>query len=43
MTAAIRHEVDRRRLFAFLEEMDDELGPVDEDEVASFIDLFTQA
>ncbi len=42
VTTAIRHEVDRRRLFAFLDEMDDELGPVDEDEVASFIEVFTQ-
>jgi post-segregation antitoxin (ccd killing protein) len=42
VTTAIRHEVDRRQLFAFLDEMDNELGPVNEDEVASFIEVFTQ-
>jgi post-segregation antitoxin (ccd killing protein) len=36
VTAAIRHELDRRRLFAFV----DELGPVDEAEVARYSELF---
>jgi hypothetical protein len=34
--------MDRRRLFAFLDELDDELGPVDEEEVAAFIETFTE-
>lgn len=39
----MRHELDRRRLFAFLEELEDELGPADEDEVAAFSAAITQA
>ncbi|MDE3205654.1 MAG: hypothetical protein KGQ66_15715 [Acidobacteriota bacterium] len=42
VTAAIRHEVDRRRLFGFLAELDDELGPLDDSEVATFMDVFAQ-
>lgn len=42
VTTAIRHEVDRRRLFSFLDEMDEELGPVDGEEVAYFVDVFAQ-
>lgn len=42
VTTAIRHEVDRRRLFSFLEELDAELGPVDEEEVGYFVDVLTQ-
>lgn len=42
VTTAIRHEVDRRRLFAFLDELEDELGPVDEEDVAAFTDTFSQ-
>lgn len=41
VTAAIRHEVDRRRLFGFVEELEDELGPPDEDEVATFMTALT--
>jgi post-segregation antitoxin (ccd killing protein) len=40
VTAAVRHELDRRRLFAFVDELADELGPVDEAEVAKYSDLF---
>jgi post-segregation antitoxin (ccd killing protein) len=42
VTTAIRHEVDRRRLFAFLDELEDELGPVDEEEVAAFSETLAQ-
>lgn len=42
VTSAIRHEVDRRRLFSFLEDLDAELGPVDEEEVGYFVDVLTQ-
>ena len=40
ITAAVRHELDRRRLFAFVDELADELGPVDEAEVAKYSELF---
>jgi post-segregation antitoxin (ccd killing protein) len=40
VTAAVRHELDRRRLFAFVDELADELGPVDESEVAKYSELF---
>jgi post-segregation antitoxin (ccd killing protein) len=40
VSTAIRHELDRRRLYAFLDELQDELGPVDEDEVAVFNAMF---
>jgi hypothetical protein len=43
VTAAIRHEVDRRRLFSFLDELDQELGPVDEEEVAYFEGVLAQS
>ncbi|MBO0835543.1 MAG: hypothetical protein J2P28_08495 [Actinobacteria bacterium] len=43
VAAAVRHELDRRRLYAFLDELEDELGPADEDEVAAFSALLTQA
>jgi predicted transcriptional regulator len=39
---AIRHEVDRRRLLGFLDELDEELGPVDEGEVTTFARIFTE-
>lgn len=42
VSTAVRHELDRRRLFAFLNELEDELGPADEDEVASFNAVFSQ-
>jgi post-segregation antitoxin (ccd killing protein) len=40
ITAAVRHELDRRRLHAFVEELVDELGPSDEAEVARYSELF---
>lgn len=42
VTSAIAHELDRRRLFCFLEETDQQLGPVDEDEVGYFSDVSVQ-
>jgi post-segregation antitoxin (ccd killing protein) len=42
VSAAVRHEIDRRRLFAFLDELEDELGPADEDEVAAYNAMFTE-
>lgn len=43
VTTAIRHEVDRRRLVAFIDELEDELGPADEEEVSAFAQLLTPA
>jgi len=40
IAAAVRHELDRRRLHAFVEELVDELGPSDEAEVARYSELF---
>ena len=40
ITVAVRHELDRRRLFAFVDELADELGPVDEAEVAKYSEVF---
>lgn len=40
VTAAVRHELDRRRLFAFVDELADEVGPVDEAEVAKYSEMF---
>ncbi len=40
VTAAVRHELDRRRLFAFVDELADQLGPADEAEVARYTELF---
>lgn len=42
VTTAIRHEVDRRRSFSFLDEMDQDLGPIEDDEIAYFVDVFAQ-
>jgi post-segregation antitoxin (ccd killing protein) len=42
VATAIRHELDRRRLFSFLEELDEELGPVDEGEIGYFVDVLAQ-
>lgn len=42
ISAAVRHELDRRRLSAFLDELEDELGPADEDEIAAFNAAFSQ-
>jgi post-segregation antitoxin (ccd killing protein) len=43
VTAAVRHELDRRRLFAFVDELADELGPADEAEVARYSELFASS
>jgi post-segregation antitoxin (ccd killing protein) len=40
VTAAVRNELDRRRLFAFVDELEAELGPADETEVAKYSELF---
>jgi post-segregation antitoxin (ccd killing protein) len=40
VASAVRHELDRRRLHAFVEELVDELGPSDEAEVARYSELF---
>lgn len=42
MTTAVRHEVDRRRLLCFLEELDEELGLVDEEEVGYFVGILEE-
>lgn len=42
VSAAVRHELDRRRLFAFLDELEGELGPPDEEEVAAFSAAFSR-
>jgi hypothetical protein len=39
-TAAVRRELDRRRLHAFVAEIEEELGPVDEAEVARYAEMF---
>jgi post-segregation antitoxin (ccd killing protein) len=41
VAAAVRHELDRRRLHAFVEELVSELGPSDEAEVVRYSELFT--
>ena len=40
VTAAVRHELDRRRLHAFVAELEEELGPADEAEVARYAEMF---
>jgi post-segregation antitoxin (ccd killing protein) len=40
VTAAVRHELDRRRLYAFVDELAEELGPADETEVAKYSEIF---
>ena len=40
VTAAVRNELDRRRLHAFVAELVDELGPSDEAEVARYSEMF---
>ncbi|HEV2376021.1 MAG TPA: hypothetical protein VGS19_28115 [Streptosporangiaceae bacterium] len=42
VSAAVRHELDRRHLLTFLAELEDELGPPDEEEVAGFSAVFTE-
>jgi post-segregation antitoxin (ccd killing protein) len=39
VAAAVRHEIDRRRLHGFVEELEEELGPADEAEVARYSEL----
>lgn len=39
VTTAVRNELDRRRLFAFVDELGEELGPADEAEVARYSEL----
>jgi post-segregation antitoxin (ccd killing protein) len=43
VTAAVRNELDRRRLHAFVVELVDELGPSDEAEVARYSEMFAAA
>jgi post-segregation antitoxin (ccd killing protein) len=43
VAAAIRHELDRRRLHAFVVELEEELGPADEAEVARYAEMFAAA
>jgi len=40
VATAVRHELDRRRLHTFVEELVDELGPSDEAEVVRYNELF---
>ena len=40
VTAAVRNELDRRRLFAFVDELEEQLGSADENEVAKYSELF---
>ena len=42
VATAVRHELDRRRLFGFLDELENELGPADEDEVSSYNEKFSE-
>lgn len=43
VTAAVRNELDRLRLQAFVAELEEEVGPVDEDEVARYSALLATA
>jgi post-segregation antitoxin (ccd killing protein) len=40
VTAAVRRELDRRRLLTFVAELEEELGPADEAEVARYAQMF---
>jgi post-segregation antitoxin (ccd killing protein) len=40
VAAAVRNELDRLRLHAFVQELVDELGPSDEAEVARYSEMF---
>ena len=40
VATAVRNELDRRRLHAFVQELVDELGPSDEAEVARYSEMF---
>lgn len=41
VSAAVRAEIDRRRLFAFLGELDEEMGPADEAPVARYSEILS--
>jgi len=43
VTAAVRNELDRLRLHAFVAELEDQVGPVDETEVARYIAMLAPA
>jgi post-segregation antitoxin (ccd killing protein) len=43
VTAAVRNELDRLRLHAFVKELEGEVGPVDETEVARYGAMFAAA
>ena len=40
VTTAVRNELDRRRLFAFVDELAEELGPAGESEVVKYSEIF---
>jgi post-segregation antitoxin (ccd killing protein) len=42
VATAVRNELDRRRLHAFVQELVDELGPSDEAEVARYSAMFAE-
>jgi post-segregation antitoxin (ccd killing protein) len=43
VTSAVRNELDRLRLHAFVAELEDQVGPVDETEVARYISMLATA
>jgi post-segregation antitoxin (ccd killing protein) len=43
VTAAVRNELDRLRLRAFVSELEDQVGPVDETEVARYSAMLAAA
>jgi metal-responsive CopG/Arc/MetJ family transcriptional regulator len=43
VAAIVRNELDRRRLHAFVKELEAELGPADEAEVARYCAMFASA
>jgi post-segregation antitoxin (ccd killing protein) len=43
VTAAVRNELDRLRLHAFVTELEDQVGPVDETEVARYSAMLAAA
>jgi metal-responsive CopG/Arc/MetJ family transcriptional regulator len=43
VAAAVRNELNRRRLHAFVRELEAEIGPVDEAEVARYMAMFAEA
>ena len=42
-TTAVRNELDRLRLHAFVAELEDQVGPIDESEVARYGAMLTAA